>query len=43
MVVGLWVEKALHDPMVLEIGGIGAELGAHRVSTAVANSPVLIK
>ena len=29
-------------PQVLEVGGMGA-LGAHRVSTAVANHPALIK
>ena len=27
----------------LEIGGMGAALGAHRISTAVANPPALIK
>ena len=43
MVVGLWVEEAPHDPLVLEIGSMGAALGAHRVSTAVANPPALIK
>jgi hypothetical protein len=30
-------------PQVLEVGGMGAALGAHRVSTAVANPPALIK
>ena len=43
MVVSLWVEIAPHDPLVLEIGGMGAALGAHQVSTAVANPPALIK
>ena len=43
MVVGLWVEEAPHDPLVLEVGSMGAALGAHRVSTAVANPPALIK
>ena len=43
MVVGLWVEEAPHDPLVLEIGDMGAALGADRVSTAVANPPALIK
>ena len=43
MEVGLWVEEAPHDPLVLGIGGMGAALGAHRVSTAVANPPALIK
>ena len=32
MVVRLWVEEAPHDPLVMEVGGMGAALGAHRVS-----------
>ena len=43
IVVGRWVEEAPHDPLELEIGGMGAALGAHRISIAVANLPALIK
>ena len=35
--------RSICIPQVLEVGGMGAALGAHRVSTAVANPPALIK
>ena len=42
MVIDLWVEKAPHYPLVLEIGGMGAALVAHRVFVSFSMSTTTV-